>query len=204
VTGQAGRARPGAAPAGTTRERLIAAAAEEIAREGYEGAGIQAIARRAGLTNGAIYANFRDKSELLAEAINVWLARIFDKMEGARQAGASPAEVLELIGRRLALDTPARDRQLLSEALAAARRDPAVGARVRELVARAEAYTEAMVAQARADGDIAEKVDPATVARFATALSLGCHVLYTAGVTEPDRDAWIALMSRVVSSLRSS
>lgn len=197
------RDRSGEAAAGTTRERLIAAAAEVITEDGYERAGIQAIARRAGLTNGAIYANFRDKSELLAEAINVWLTRIFGKMDGARRSGASPAEVLELIGRRLALDTPARDRRLLSEALAAARRDPEVGARVRELVARAETYTEGMVAQARADGDIAGDVEPATVARFATALSLGCHVLYTAGVPEPERAGWIALMTRVVSSLRS-
>ena len=189
--------------AGTTRERLIAAAAEVIAEEGYEGAGIQAIARRAGLTNGAIYANFRDKSELLAEAIKVWLARIFGKMDGARRAGASPAEVLDLIGRRLALDTPDRDRRLLSEALAAARRDPEVGARVRELVAGAETYTASMIAQGRTDGDIAADVDPATVARFATALSLGCHVLYTAGVPEPDRSSWVALMARVVSSLHA-
>src|SRR5215472_8376442 len=98
----------------TTRERLIEAAADVIAEEGYDRAGVQEIARRAGLTNGAIYANFRDKSELLAEAVEVGLVRLFGRMDDARKAGASPAEVIELIGRTLALHTPARNRTLVS------------------------------------------------------------------------------------------
>jgi AcrR family transcriptional regulator len=195
------RSRTAAAPAGTARERLIAAAGEVIAEEGYEGAGTQAIARRAGLTNGAIYANFRDKSELLAEAVEVYLSGIFGRMDEARRAGASAAQVLERVGRRRAVNTPERDRRLLIEALAAARRDPEVGLRVRELVAQFEAYQAGMIAEARAEGDIADDVDPATMARFSTALALGYHLLHCAGVTDPDRDHWVSLMTRVVGSL---
>lgn len=198
------RARARAAGAGvTTRERLIEAAAEVIAEEGYEGAGTQAIARRAGLTNGAIYANFRDKSELLAEAVEVYLTRIFAKMEGARRAGASPAQVLTQMTHRIALDTAERDRLLLSEAMAAARRDPEVAGRVRELVAKVEGYQAGMIAQARADGDLAEDIDPAAMARLATAISLGYHLLHTAGVPDPDPASWVVLMTRLASSLRT-
>jgi AcrR family transcriptional regulator len=190
-------------PVAATRERLIEAAAEVFAEEGYDRAGVQAIARRAGLTNGAIYANFRDKSELLAEAIEVHLSRLFGTMDHARRTGASPAQVVELIVRKLALDTPARDRRLLSEALVAARRDPEVGARVLEQLSRVETHVASVVEQARADGDLAEDVDPAALARFGTALSLGYHLIHSAGAPEPDRDGWVSLMARVVSSLRA-
>jgi AcrR family transcriptional regulator len=188
---------------GTTRERLVEAAADVIAEEGYDRAGVQEIARRAGLTNGAIYANFRDKSELLAEAVETGLLRLFGRMDEAHMAGASAAQVIEMVGRTLALYTPARSRTLIAEALAAARRDPDVGVRVRQLLGTLETRVTNAVAEAREDGDIAEDVDPAALARFGVALAIGYHVTYATGMAEPDPDAWTRLMSRVVASLRA-
>src|SRR5215470_20250344 len=150
----------------TTRERLIEAAADVIAEEGYDRAGVQEIARRAGLTNGAIYANFRDKSELLAEAVEMGLTRLFGMMDEGHAADATAAQVIEMVGRTLALHTPARNRTLVSEALAAARRDPDVGARVRHLLSTLETHVADVVREARDDHDIASDVDPATLARF--------------------------------------
>jgi len=187
----------------TTRERLIEAAADVIAEEGYDRAGVQEIARRAGLTNGAIYANFRDKSELLAEAVETGLTRLFGMMDEAHTAGASAAQVIEMVGRTLALYTPARNRTLLSEALAAARRDPDVGLRVRQLLGRLETRVTSTVAEARQDGDIAEDVDPVAAARFGVALAIGYHMTYTTGMPEPDHAAWTRLMTRVIAALRA-
>ena len=190
-------------PAMTTRERLTEAAADVIAEQGYDRAGIQEIARRAGLTNGAIYANFRDRSELLAEAVECGLVRLFGVMDETELAGASPAQVIEIVGRTLALHTPARNRTLVSEALAATRRDPDVAGRVRQLLGELETRVTGTIAEAREDGDLAEAVDPATMARFAIALSIGYHVTYAAGMPEPDHEAWTRLMTRVVGSFRA-
>jgi AcrR family transcriptional regulator len=187
----------------TTRERLIDAAADVIAEQGYDRAGVQEIARRAGLTNGAIYANFRDKSELLAEAVECGLTRLLGQMDAPHEASASAAQVIEFVGRTLALHTPARSRTLVSEALAAARRDPAVGLRVRQLLGALETRVTDTIAEARQDGDLAEDVDPAAMARFAVALAIGYHVTYTTGMPEPDHAAWTRLMTRVVASLRA-
>ena len=52
-----------------TANRLIAAASQVFAEKGYDGAGVAEIARRAGLTTGAIYSRFRGKAELLCAAI---------------------------------------------------------------------------------------------------------------------------------------
>lgn len=187
----------------TTRERLIEAAAEVIAEEGYDRAGVQEIARRAQLTNGAIYANFRDKAELLVEAVGMGMSRLFGRMEGARQAGATPAQVIDLIGRTLGLDASAHGHgMLVGEALAAARRDPDVAVRVCEVLASLEAHVAGVVDEARADGDFAQDVDGATVARFGTAISFGYHVMQAAGMPEVDHEAWTRLMTKVLASLR--
>jgi AcrR family transcriptional regulator len=49
---------------GTARQRLLDAALAELREHGYEGTSLQAIARRAGLSKGAIYWSFRDKRDL--------------------------------------------------------------------------------------------------------------------------------------------
>ncbi|TMM16093.1 MAG: TetR family transcriptional regulator [Actinobacteria bacterium] len=49
---------------GTARERLLNAALAELRERGYEGSSLEAIARRAGLTRGAVYWNFHSKLEL--------------------------------------------------------------------------------------------------------------------------------------------
>src|SRR2546429_611218 len=76
-----------------------------------------------------------------------------------------------------------------------------VGVLVRGAHARAEAAVAGVVEQAKADGDVAPDVDPAAVARFGTALSIGYHVLHTAGMPDPDGAAWVRLMTRVVASI---
>lgn len=47
-----------------TRERLLDAAFDLFAEEGFEAASIEAICERAGFTRGAFYSNFADKAEL--------------------------------------------------------------------------------------------------------------------------------------------
>lgn len=64
-----------------TRVKLLDAAAEVFAERGYDGAGVAEIARRAGLTTGAIYSQYSGKAQLLVEAIdacvNDYFAAIF-------------------------------------------------------------------------------------------------------------------------------
>ena len=51
------------------RARILAAAAEELRRQGLSGIGIPALMKRAGLTHGAFYAHFPNRDALVAEAI---------------------------------------------------------------------------------------------------------------------------------------
>jgi AcrR family transcriptional regulator len=50
-----------------TREKIVAAAKGLFAERGYEGATIRDIARAAGMSTGAVFASFADKSDLFTE-----------------------------------------------------------------------------------------------------------------------------------------
>ena len=53
-----------------TRERLVAAAFEEIHRHGYQGTGLDTILAHAGVTKGALYHHFTDKADLAHAVID--------------------------------------------------------------------------------------------------------------------------------------
>ena len=52
-----------------SRKQLMAAAIDCFARFGYQGTSTDRIARHAGVTKGALYYHFRDKEDLLLEAV---------------------------------------------------------------------------------------------------------------------------------------
>src|SRR6266446_1853381 len=52
-----------------SRTQLVRAAIDCFARLGYQGTTIDRIARDAGVTKGAVYYHFRDKEQLLFEAV---------------------------------------------------------------------------------------------------------------------------------------
>jgi len=52
-----------------TRQRIIAAAGRRLKQDGIDGSGVAALMADAGLTNGAFYAHFGSKEELVAAAV---------------------------------------------------------------------------------------------------------------------------------------
>lgn len=52
-----------------TRQRIIEAAGRRLKRDGIDGSGVAALMKDAGLTNGAFYAHFASKEDLVATAI---------------------------------------------------------------------------------------------------------------------------------------
>jgi len=52
-----------------TRTRVVTAAGQVFRREGYGGAGIDALTKAAGVTNGAFYGHFKSKSEAFRTAV---------------------------------------------------------------------------------------------------------------------------------------
>lgn len=119
---------PGADPVvapDETRARLIDAAAEVFSEQGYDGSGVQAIAKRAGFTTGAIYGRFSGKAELLLAAIEERSNDELDVLFAEHGFKADAADVLNQVGGHLVTRQDSSG-QLLLEAFVAARRDEEV------------------------------------------------------------------------------
>jgi AcrR family transcriptional regulator len=85
-----GRPRRGT-PAGT-RERLVAAAAEVLNRDGYFGTDSNALARAAGYSPATFYKHFEDKRAILLAAYEGWVGAEWRHIAGALRAGAPARE----------------------------------------------------------------------------------------------------------------
>lgn len=77
-----------------TRAKVLAAARRLFSEEGYEGATIRDIAAAAGMSTGAVFANFSDKSDLFREIMLADMAALADAMRDAGQKGANVEDAL--------------------------------------------------------------------------------------------------------------
>ena len=187
----------------STRDRLLGAATEVFSERGYDGAGVQEIARRAGLTTGAIYANFPGKAALLFEAIGARSADELDGLLRPARATLTAGELLAELGSHLLDDPRPGDRQgLLIEAFVAARRDDDLAALVRRLIDERAASLGSIVDRAKEEGSVGGDVDGDALTRFALVLALGSLLYTSIGIDRPDEDAWASLIRRIVRSFQ--
>ncbi len=69
-----------------TKRALVDAAAAEFRVAGYAGAGVDAIARRAGLTSGAFYRHFGSKNDIFTVVVAEGLEHIARRLREARES----------------------------------------------------------------------------------------------------------------------
>src|SRR5688572_4513024 len=140
----------------STRERLLAAATDVFSERGYDGAGVAEIARRAGLTTGAIYSNFSGKAELLLEAIDVRAEDEFERLFNEHRFQGKATDILQTVGAHLVENGSDGDRpHLLLEAIITARRDPDLAAALSARIDARAARMSALIEEAKLDGTIA-------------------------------------------------
>ena len=152
-------AKPGRAEKSVARrEAILAAALEEFAARGFEGARLDDVAKRAGVAKGTIYLHFRDKETLFQELIRSTLTPIVAMIEAAGKTDMPLRAVFDhLAGAfvREVLGTQRKDivRLILSEA----RRFPKLAEfYYREVPERAFAAVRVLVRKAIDRGEIAD------------------------------------------------
>lgn len=185
-----------------TRDRLLDAAVAVFSEKGYEGARVGDIARRAGLTTGAIYARFENKADLLREAIERSSEQGLGRLFPPDVVAAGPAALLTEMGRHLIdSDTPDWVEGVLVEALVAARRDPLVAENLREVLGLQNQILSGLIGQGKEQGVFDPAVDTTAAVQFCTALSLGMLLLGSLGMAPPERAGWEELIGRLVASV---
>ena len=100
------RRRPKGDKRARTRARLIQVAAQLSEEKGYDGVTLQEVARRAGMSNGAIYGNFRNREELLAAIGPTYWPQARPHVS----PGAGVAEIMRAMAEALIAVMPERTR----------------------------------------------------------------------------------------------
>ncbi|MEU1726943.1 TetR/AcrR family transcriptional regulator [Nonomuraea sp. NPDC005692] len=184
--------------AAETRQRLLRAAAEAFAERGYDGTRVADIAAAAGVSNGALYAHFGSKAELLVAALLAHGRRGLADLFAADPDRSVPDLLLE-IGRWLPQRRDARG-YLIVEALVAARRDEDVARPMRDYVGERAGSMAALGRLAQDRGELDPALSPAALAHFCLLLSMG-SALVTPDLHAVDDEEWAALLARVVGAL---
>jgi len=116
-----------------TRARLLEAARAIVREKGYARTTLEAVARRAGMTTGAIYGNFKNRDELfIALGQNYWAP-----VKPRVKTGATFAEVMHAMAKATLEAIPDRTTAAVGRltGMAYALTSPGLGARVREITA---------------------------------------------------------------------
>ena len=182
-------------------DRLVAAAAAVFSEKGYDGARVQEIASRAGLTIGAIYGRFSGKAELLRAAIEAHSSSEFDELFASHEFDGRVTDILTTVGSHLVTRRATTEQALLLEAFVAARRDPEVKRLVGEIVEDRAARLGELVASAKATGLVDEDLDTLAVIRFCHAVGLGFLLIEAIDLPLPDGGPWEDLITRMVAAL---
>jgi len=187
--------------AAETRERLLRAAADVFADRGYDGTRVADIAAAAGVSNGALYAHFGSKAELLVAALRTHGRRLLADLFAA-DPDRSITELLLVIGRSL---PKRRDPcgNLVVEGLVAARRDQDVARPMRDYMGERADWLAEIIRAAQADVEVDRALSPDAIAHFCLSLAMGT-ALVTPALHPVDDDEWGLLLGRIVAALAPS
>ncbi len=187
------------AKAAATRAALIELAAEMFATNGYLQTSIRDIAREASLTTGAIYGHFRNKAELLAEAISSRTETDLESIPATSDQQPQHVDVLKRAAFRFAERRQLRS--LILQGAAAAITDTETQYRLREeqlehlrdWVDRYEANQEEL--------GIDPSVDIRDAVLFTWATEVGLGVLEAVGIEPRSKKSWADMAARFGRSL---
>lgn len=193
----------GAAPdrGDSTRSLLLAAAREIFAEKGYDGTRVQDVAMRAGMTTGAIYANFRDKDELLVTAVNEGMDEYRRSLMAEREPGVTGADLLASMGRSLRRHEGDRARLLMVEAIVAAHRSPEFARGILHRIGILGGNLASLLERMRETGELTDDIETDALVHYLQCVTYGYYLLESAGVQSPDKQAWARLMERLVTAM---
>ncbi|MCE2511078.1 MAG: TetR/AcrR family transcriptional regulator [Acidimicrobiia bacterium] len=192
--GSAGRARD-------TTERLLEAAVAAFAEHGFEAATVSDIARRAGLTTGAIYARWPGKRHLIVDAVRYIVPQCMRLSPADTEASAR--ETLAQVGADLVSTDNLMAREVMLEAFVSARRDDSFRVAVSHSMSEEAAKLGAIVSRGKAAGSVKPDLSTDAIVSLYQALSLGMHLVIS---SQPEdsrvpAEEWEALISRLIEAM---
>jgi AcrR family transcriptional regulator len=186
----------------SARERILAAAVGQIAREGIDGVRIARIAMEAGVSTALVHYHFATRDALLAEALDYSYAHAGDaRISSGELPAATHAERLRSMIEQCLPTTPSleQDWVLWVELWLRAVRGPELRPVAEELYARLHAWFAEEIAAGVEDGEFA-RCDPDEVADHVVALLDGYGVRTLIGDPAIPLERALRAVSRALAS----
>ena len=182
--------------------QLLEAAVLVFGERGIDAARATDVARRCGLTTGAIYSRWKGKRELFSAAIEHVSTENSQFLLDMPDADIS--DKYTALAQNLLASVHDDVRALMVEACASAHRDQAQGAAVVDALAAEAGELSGKIEQAKAEGLVDDSLDTNTLALLCQALGFGTHLVLGADSNRRDGvdgDEWNRLVLRLVSAL---
>ena len=182
--------------------RLLDAAVEVFGERGFEAARVHEVARRCGLTTGAVYSRWPTKLDLFLAVVEYVIPQRMLSTVG--NTDMPTVDKFATLGANLLSTSSHRLRDVMLEAFVTARRDESLAAMVSEAM-EAEADT---LSEIIAEGKESDLIDPSlsteAIVLFCQALNLGTHLTASVGSNGrqvPDQDDWDELILRIIGAV---
>lgn len=171
-----------------TRNRILQAAEEGFAQNGYEATGVAEICARANLSKGAFYHHFPSKQAVFLELLERWLANLEAHLQDLwAQATSVPEALLEMAGVVGQVFQAADGRlPIFLEFWTQAAHDPAVWEATIAPYRRFRRFFAEMIAQGIAEGSL-RPTDPERTAQVILSLAMG---VLLQGLLDPEGADW--------------
>ena len=187
-------------PDETTRQ-LLEFATEEFIERGYDATRVNDIARRAGLTSGAVYGRWRNKAEVLAAALEYTFERILPErvLKHSQTDSLRPPDMLALLSASLLPDAGLRD--VMVHAFGSARNNEEIAARLKEYINRESEQISGIIEEGKQAGFCDPDLSTAAMSLLCQAVGIGVHLVMAAGLDEdriPSVDDWNDLNTRLI------
>lgn len=183
-------------------EKAVEAAMDAFRRNGYDGTSIQDLVDATGVGRGSLYAAFGSKEGLYLAAMDRYRKSYALPLVDVLRDGAPGRELLRKV-LVSAVDEVVRDgsrRACLIVSAAAGRiaEEPEVTAHVRSTTELLEDALCQVVAEAQAVGQLSDRHDARTLARY---LVMTMHGLRVMGSLNPDRESLMAIVDTALDAL---
>jgi AcrR family transcriptional regulator len=161
-----------------SRKHLLAAAIDCFARFGYQGTSIDRIARHAGVTKGALYYHFRDKEELLYEAVSGRIGEfeefVLAEVGPADDALASLRRVVDACFFHATVSN--HRRFIMTLMIEALDTNPQLSAKFQRVLRRMRLFLADVVRRGQERGTVRHDVDPEDTATVIAGAIMGAEI----------------------------
>jgi AcrR family transcriptional regulator len=166
----------------------MTAAIDCFARLGYQGTTIDRIARDAGVTKGAVYYHFRDKEELLFEAVKNRIGdfeqRVLAEMTPTQDALAMLGQVIDACFFHATVSN--HRRFIITLMVEALDTNPRLSAEFRNILRRMRTFVAGVIRRGQQRGTLREDVDPEAAAAMIAGGIMGAEIQHYQDPEEVD------------------